>query len=318
MTVQALRPYADVSGIFMKLEYRASPTSAFCDLPLNGDSVTHLVRMDDLRLIPRHEFKVALDASRLKPHYNKHQPDLRLIVLTRDSMLRREVVLGTFALDNVPAVLTLRPEDLRTTGHRDQLPLEFVVVALPVISGNRSLPTQKASRLAELHVTIINTTGGATFPYKRVTVEELEEKDLPSETGVHLELICGVEELIRASDTPPHALFEVWIHEKVWGALQNDRSSALSHLRMLLVTETATALLLSAVIPSLKAGNEIEDGSVVGQLLAFAEKQSGKRPGSLRIQFQESLSLSSLAPYLQAAFRFATIASKVDDDEVSQ
>jgi len=274
--------------------------------------------MDDLRLIPRHEFKVTLDAGRLKPHYNKHLADLRLVVLTRDSMLRREVVLGTFALNSLPSVIAIRPQDLQTTGHRDRLPLEFVVVAVPVISGSRSLPTQKASRLAELHITIMNASGGAAFPYKRITVAELEDKDLPTETGVHLELLCGVEELIKAQDTPPDALFEVCIHEKLWGALQNDRSGTSSQLRMLMVTETAMTLLLSAVIPSLKSGNTIDEGSVVGQLLAFVEKQSDKSPGSLRTQFQQSLSVPGLAPYLQAAFRFATIAGKVDDDEVSQ
>jgi hypothetical protein len=318
VTVQALRPYADLEGIFRKLEYRASPASPFKELSLEGDSVHQIVHMNDLRLIPRHEFKVVLDASRLKPHYHGHAAALRLVLLTRDSMLRREIVLGSFLIGGLPDVIAIRPEDLRLTGHRDRLPLEFVVVALPVIRGGKSLPTQKASRLARLHVTLANSFGGASFPYKRATVDELVERGLPSETGVHLELLGGAEELIRETDTPAEALFRIWIHEKLWEAIQNDRSRSSAQLRMLAVTETAASLLLSAVIPALRDGGDIEKGSIVGQLLGFVAKQTNQSEDDLGKRFRDSLGLHEVAPYLQAAFRYATVLSKAVDDEESE
>ncbi len=315
MTVLALRPYADLEGIFEKLEYRSSPTTAFKSLPLDGDSVQHLVRMDDLRIIPRHEFKVKLDVSRLKPHYNKHKPSLRMVVLTRDSMLRREIVLSSHNLDSLPDVITLRVEDLRLTGHRDRLPLEFVVVAVPVIDDGTAMPTQKASRLAELQVTLLNASGGAAFPYRRATIEQLDEKGLLAETGIHLELFCGAEELVKDTDTPPHSLFEVWINEKLWDAMQNDGAGPASQLRAVSVSETTATMVLAAVIPALKAGHTIEDGSVVGQLIGFAEKQAGKRHGELRKQYQQDFALTELISYIQAALRYATVASKIDVDD---
>ncbi len=315
MTVLALRPYADLEGIFEKLEYRSSPTTAFKSLPLDRDNVQHLVRMNDLRIIPRHEFKVTLDTSRLKPHYHKHKPALRLVVLTRDSMLRREIVLSSYDIDSLPDVISLRAEDLRLTGHCDRLPLDFVVVAVPVIDGGNAMPTQKASRLAELQVTLLNASGGAAFPYRRATIAELEEKGLPPETGIHLEMFCGVEELLNDSDTPPHSLFEVWVNEKVWDAIQNDGGGPASQLRILSVTEMTATIVLAAVIPALKAGSTIEHGSVVGQLIGFAEKQAGKRQGELRKQYQHDLSLPELISYIQAAFRFATVAGKYDVDD---
>jgi hypothetical protein len=318
MTAQALRPYADLVGIFEKLEYRANPAAPFRELSLDGDSVHQIVRMDDLRVIPRHEFKITLDEDRLKPHYDHHRSAIRLVVLTRDSMLRREVVLASFGIDSIPEVIAIRPDDLRMTGHRDRLPLEFVVVAAPVIRGPKALPTQKASRLAQLHVTLVNASGGASFPYKRATVDEFEERGLPAETGVHLELIGGVDELITDTDTPAHAVFQVWIHEKLWEAMQNDRSRSSSQLRMLTVTETAATLLLSAAIPAMKSGGRIEDGSIVGQLLGFVAKQTGQSAADMKGRFSKGLSLSEIAPFLQAAFRYATIASKADGDEESE
>jgi hypothetical protein len=315
MTVQALRPYADLAGIFEKLEYRANPASPFKEVSLDGDSVHQIVRMDDLRVIPRHEFKITLAEDLLKPHYNDHRSAIRLVLLTRDSMLRREIVLATFSVDAIPEVIAIRPDDLRLTGHRDRLPLEFLMVAVPVIRGQKALPTQKASRLAQLHVTLVNASGGASFPYKRATVDELEENGLPAETGVHLEIIGGAEELIKDTDTPAHAVFQVWIHEKLWEAMQNDRSRSSSQLRMLAVTETAAMLILSAAIPPLKSGGRIEDGSIVGQLLGFVAKQTGQSVSGMKKDFSNDLCLHQIAPFLQAAFRYSTIASKAEEEE---
>jgi hypothetical protein len=315
MTAQALRPYADLAGIFEKLEYRANPASPFKEVSLDGDSVHQIVRMDDLRVIPRHEFKITLDEDRLQPHYDDHLSAIRLVVLTRDSMLRRELVLASFAIDGIPEVIAIRPDDLRMTGHRDRLPLEFVVVAVPVIRGPKALPTQKASRLAQLHVTLVNASGGASFPYKRATVDELEDRGLPAETGVHLELLGGAEELIKNTDTPVNTVFQVWVHEKLWESMQNDRSRSTSQLRMLAVTETAAMLILSAAIPALKAGGRIEDGSIVGQLLGFVAKQTGQSVSDMRNDFGKDLSLPEITPFLQAAFRYATIASKAEEEE---
>jgi len=318
MTIQALRPYADLTGIFQKIQYRTTPTEPFKDLVMSGDSVHQIVRRDDLRVIPRHEFKLTLDPSCLEPHYEDHSSALRLVVLTRDSMLRREVILGNFGFDSIPEVISIRSEDLAKTGHRDRLPLEFVVVAIPVLRGSASLPTQKASRLAQLQVTLANVSGGAGFPYKRATAEEIAERGLPPETAVYLELLGGAEELIRNNDTPVDSLFQFWINEKVWDAMQNDRSGSSSRLRMLAVTETAAMILLSVALGAVEDGSRVEEGSVVSQLLSFVAKQAGRTPADVVDEFSGSRSLHSVSPLVQAAFRYATLASKVDEDEAAE
>jgi hypothetical protein len=318
MTVQALRPYADLTGFFRSVEYRSGPGTPFKELAIDGDRVHHVVRIDDLRVIPRHEFKLDINRDVLKPHYARHAAGLQLIVLTRDSMLRREVVLAKYGIDDIPAVVSLRPDDLRVTGHRDRLPVEFVVVSAAVIRGSKALPTQKASRLAHLHVTLANASGGASFPYKRASADEIEARGLPAETAIHLELLCGYEELVKADDTRTHELFRVWINEKLWDALQNDRHAVSSQLRMLAVTETTATLLLSASLPAIKAGASIEDGSVVGQLLAFIAKQSASDVNALRTSLEASFAVSELTPFLQAAFRYTTIASRLGDDGGSE
>ena len=315
MTVRVLRPYADLEGIFETLEYRASPSDPFKALPLDGDTIHHVVRKDDLRLFVQHEFKVGLNGKRFKPRYEKHLNELRLFVLTRDSTLRREIILGEYEVKALPAVISLPSSQLALTGHRDHLPIQFSLVASSVIRGDKAFPTQRASRLAELRVVLLNSSGGASFPYKRVTADELENRNLPAETGVHLELICGVEELLKDNDTPAHNLFEVWIHENLWTALQNDRSAVTSRMRMLMVSETTAMLLLSAVIPSLKDGLTIEAGSIVGQLVGFLEKQSHLPSGDLCDRLKEDGSLPAITPYLQHAFRYVTCASKIQDEE---
>lgn len=315
MTVRVLRPYADLEGVFEKLEYRASPADAFKALPLDSDTVHHVVRKDDLRLFAQHEFKVVLNGKRFKPRYQKHLDDLRLYVLTRDSTLRREIVLGEYEVRSLPEVISLPSTQLALTGHRDHLPIQFSLVAVSVIRGDKAFPTQRASRLAELRVVLLNSSGGASFPYKRVTAEDLESHHLPAETGVHLELICGVEELLKDTDTPAHNLFEVWIHENLWTALQNDRSAVCSRMRMLMVTETTAMLLLSAVLPCLKNGHAIEPGSIVGQLVTFIEKQSHLPNGDLRARLKEDGNLPEITPYLQHAFRYVTSASKIQDED---
>jgi len=315
MTVRVLRPYADLEGIFEKLEYRASPADPFKALPLDGDTVHHVVRKDDLRLFAQHEFKVVLNGNRFKPRYEKHLDELRLFVLTRDSTLRREIVLGEYEVRSLPEVIALPTTQLALTGHRDHLPIQFSLVALSVLRGDKAFPTQRASRLAELRVVLLNSSGGASFPYKRVTAEDLESHHLPAETGVHLEMLYGAEDLLKDTDTPAHNLFEVWIHENLWTALQNDRSAVSSRMRMLMVTETTAMLLLSAVIPCIKNGLAIEPGSIVGQLVGFIEKQSHLPSGDLCTRLKEEGSLPAITPYLQHAFRYVTFASKIHDEE---
>jgi hypothetical protein len=116
------------------------------------------------------------------------------------------------------------------------------------------------------------------------------------------------------TDTPLRNLFEIWVHEKVWTAIQSDHWPASSGLRTSAITIDSANLLLAAIVPLLKNNQEIHADSPIGQLLSFVEKQASLRDGQLRRQFQADGSLHALAPYLQNAFRFVTLASRFEEE----
>jgi hypothetical protein len=64
----------------------------------------------------------------------------------------------------------------------------------------------------------------------------------------------------------------------------------------------------------MRAGREIADASVIGQLLAYAEKQGGLEEGDLRRRFQEDAAVHDLDPWLQNAWRFVTLAGKIQEE----
>jgi hypothetical protein len=313
-----VRPYADLENIFESVEYRANLTEPFQPIDVSDDVAAQIVRVDDLRTIPQHQLRVRLRMQALKPHYDRHKDNLRLVIVVRDTTLRRELLLAEFPIDSIPATIEFDRSLLRTTGLRDTLPLNLSIISVEVLKGDKALPTQRASRLAELQIVLRNSADGATFPYKRVTADDLKRKDYPPETGLHLELLCDPVELITESNTPIRNLFEVWVHEKIWGAIQNDRAPASSRLRLSAVTISTSNLLLSAVVPCLKGSAVIQEGSVVGQLLAHAEKQASLPEGRLRRQFQQEASLHSLEPYIQNAWRFVSSAGKIDEEESAE
>ena len=311
---ELVRPYADLDGIFESVEYRAGPTEPFEFLDIDGDDAVRVVPVDDLRTIPQHQLRIRVRLDVLKPHYTAHKDRIRLVIIVRDARLRKELRLADFPIDEIPLTIDLDRTMLRTTGLRDVLPLSIVVLWSAVVSGDIALPKQRASRLAELHFVLKNKAGGASFPYKRASAEELRKEGLPAETGVHLKLLCDALELIKESDTPIKNLFEVWLHEKIWAAIQNDRSPVASALRLSSVTLTATNLLLSAVAPLLKNGQQIEQGSAIGQLLEHVEKQASLKEGHLRHKFESTASLHDLEPHLQNAWRFVTSAGRVEEE----
>jgi hypothetical protein len=311
---EVIRPYQDLRGIFAGLEYRHNQSVAFQPIDVSEDSATTVVRVDDLRTIPQHQLRIRLNLDVLKPHYERHVEALQLVLIARDTTLRQELQLGRFPLGEVPATIDLDRNSLRVTALRDVLPLNLSIVLNEKIKGGPALPTQRASRLAEFHFTITNAAGGASFPFKRVTAAELRDAGKPAETGIHLNLLCGAEELITASDTPIVNLLEVWVHERIWTAIQNDRGPAASKIRLTSITLLSSTLILSAVVPLVRERKEIAETSVVGQLLSYAEKQGGLEEGELRRRFQADASVHDLDPWLQNAWRFVSQVGKIQEE----
>lgn len=316
MSTDLLRPYLDLDGIFESVEYRPNQAQPFEALDIDGDMAAKLVYADDLRTIPQHQFRIKLDMGALKGDYATHKAALKLVLILRDTTLRREIVLASYPIDAVPETIDLDRAQLKSTGLRDALTVQFVVVAAESIRG-AMFPAQRASRVAELQVILKNNSGGASFPYKRVSAEELKNKGLPSETGIHLELICDGVELLRQSDTPIRSLFEVWLHEDIWSAIQNDHALSSAGMRTSAITVSVANLLFSSVTTALKSGHAIEEGSSIGQLLAYIEKQGSLPEGQLRKRFQDDPSLHILEPWLQNAFRFVTNASRVEEEQLA-
>ncbi len=311
---ELIRPYADLKGIFAGIDYRHNQAQPFQPIDVTEDAATAVVRVDDLRTIPQHQLRVRLDLDVLKPYYDDHLESLQLVVIVRDTILRRELQLGRYALDEVPSTIDLDRNMLRVTALRDELPLNLSVILKERIKGGPALPLQRASRLAEFRFTITNRATGATFPFKRVTAVELRDAGKPAETAVHLNLLCAPDELLIASDTPISNLLEVWVHEKIWTAIQTDRGPAASRMRLASITLLTSTLILSSVVPLLREGREIEKASIVGQLLSYAEKQGGMEDGALRGRFQAEASVHELDPWLQNAWRFVSNAGRIQDE----
>lgn len=311
---EIIRPYADLTGIFAGIDYRPNHAAAFQPIDVSEDSASTVVRVDDLRTIPQHQLRVRLDLDVLKPHYEEHVEALQFLVIARDTTLRQELQLARYPLGEVPSTIDLDRNLLRVTALRDVLPLNFSVILKDRIKGDTALPIQRASRLAEFRFTITNAAGGATFPFKRVTAAELRGAGKPSETGIYLNLLCGAEELIIASDTPIANLLEVWVHERIWSAVQNDRGPAAGRLRLGSITLLTSTLILSSVVSLMRAGKEIAESSVVGLLLSYAERQGGLEEGELRRRFQADASVHDLDPWLQNAWRYVSLAAKIQDE----
>jgi hypothetical protein len=309
-----IRPYADLEGIFSGLQYRANAAEPFKSVPIENDDASTIVRVDDLRTIPQDELRIDLNQSALKPYYEEHQDKLRLVIIARDTVLRRELRLCDYPLDEVPSTISLNRALLRTTSLRDALPLQVSIVLGERLKGDAALPSQRASRLAELTFLIRNSAGGATFPLKRATAEEFKDAGLPSETGIHLDLKCEPEELIKAVDWPMANLLQVWVHEKIWDAIDRDRGAVASRIRLTSIALTAVHLLLSTVVPLMRKGEEIEEASVIGQLLSYAEHEGSLEEGHLRRQLQEDAALHKIEPWLQNAWRLVSVAGKIDED----
>jgi hypothetical protein len=313
---QALLPYADARQLFKAIEYRASSASPFESLNLDGDRIEKIVRVDDLRTIPEHQFRLEINFAALAPHYESAANQIELIVMCRDTVLRREIILGKFTIGALPTPIALDRRLLSTTGFRDELPIDFVAALSDISGRKRAWPTQRASRLASLRFTIRGHAAGPTFPFKRVTTKELAQKGLPAETAIYLELLSDATELIRTSDTDLSNLLEVWIHEKLWAALQNDRNLGSSTLRAVGVTAIAAAQMFNAAEPRLRMGDRIDEDSCIGRLLAFIERENKLEPGFLRKRAESEKTLGFMHPYTQAAWRFATNGSRLEEERV--
>jgi hypothetical protein len=313
-----LRPYIDLPDVFKSLEYRSNQTHQFEPVAVESGVATKVVVVDDLRTIPTHQVRIGIDQDRLGP-YKAFASSLRCLILVRDAVLRREVKLADFSLESTPDIIELSRKELALTSLKTELTLNCVIVNADTLPKKIGFPQQLASRLAEFRLHIKNSAGGASFPFKRKSAEEMKAAGLPAEAGLYLHLEGDASELIQNTDTPVKNLLSFWVHERIWQAIQNEHrgNPATGQLRVTLMTVSASQMLLSAALPALSDGKKIEENSVIGQLLSYVEIQASLQDGFLLRQFEKDRSTSSIEPYLQHAWRFVSGASKEDEGSVS-
>jgi len=311
-----LRPYVDLPDIFASIECRSNGNSRFDELNLEDGSAIKVIIVEDLRTIPTHQLKIRIDETALGA-YTSLKNSLRLLIITRDPSLRRELKLVDVPLTEIPNVIELSRRELSLTSLKQEMSLTCVVVTGAPITGRPSLPRQKASRLAEFRIHLRNSAGGAPFPYVKKTAEEFRLAGLPSEAGLHLALTGDASELIAKTDTPIANLLSVWVHEKIWRAVQRDTTGnpTAAQLRSVMITNSAIHLILGAAAPHIQVETEISEDSVVGQLLDYLDQQAGRPVNSLRTLLQEKRSIAEIEPYIQNGWRFVTTLSK-DDEEI--
>lgn len=316
MNMSVLLPYKDLDGCITSLKYRSSPGTVYEDLNVvDSHSITHIVKVDDLRTFPTHEFQVRVDEAAVRKTYGKDIKNIRFVILMRDRALHRDLVLASLPVAELPESIILPRDQLQMTSARDRLELVFILLMQQLTKNGAGLPGQPSSRLTNLTVTLQNAVDGAQFPFRRKSANEFQSLSLPKDTAIYLLIDAPIELLKSESGALPlDELLEVWLHESLYDAVHNDKQYVSSSIRNSSIAMTVVTQILASVESEISSGTKIENGSVIEGLLQFVEKRTARPHGQLVDQFQRTSQVNVIAPYIQSAFRIATNMSKLSED----
>lgn len=316
MNVSVLRPYKDLDGCIKSLKYRSSPGVVYEDLNVvDSESITHIVKVDDLRTFPTHEFQVRVDEALVRTTYGKDIKNIRFVILMRDRALHRDLVLASLPVADLPESIILSRDQLQMTSARDRLELVFLLLMQELTKSGAGLPAQPSSRLTNLTVTLQNSADGAQFPFRRKTADEFQSQGLPKDTTIYLHIDAPIELLKSESGALPlDDLLEVWLHESLYDAVHNDKQHVASAIRNSSITMTVVTQILASVESEISSGTTVESGSVIERLLQFIEKRTARPHGQLVDRFQRTSQVNVIVPYIQSAFRVTSNMSKLSED----
>jgi hypothetical protein len=293
-------PFQPIDGFISRIRYRYSTNSKFQDI--EGSPKAIVVPVDDLRTIPRHELSVIVDTVALPKIYVKGLAKLNLIILTRDTMLRKEQVLYQAPIDNLPESFVLDPAKLKGTSCRTELPLELQICAIERSPGVSGWPNRRASRLATWYLNLLNHSKGPRFPWVRKTSEDFKAAGLPANSSYYVDLLTEPDELLSNVEDQIDDLLAVWVHEDVWIVLQQTEANlGVSGIQRLFATQVALQI-LEIVAPPLHKGKQYQEESVCGQLLEHIATQTKAEAAFLAGILSKRGTSLDLAPYVSAAF----------------
>jgi hypothetical protein len=316
MSMAVIRPYKDLDGCITGIKYRSNPGVVYEELDIiAADSIAHIVKVDDLRTFPTHEFQVRVDESRIRAIYGKDISKISFIVLMRDRALHRDLVLVSVPIIDLPESITLSREQLQRTSARDRLELVFTVLMQKVSKWAPGLPVQSSSRLTSISITLQNSADGAQFPFRRKTADDFQSLGLPKDTTIYLQIDAPIELLkSEGGALPLEDLLEVWLHEGLYDAVHNDKQHITATIRNSAITMTVVTQILASVESEISRGTVIETGSVINRLLQFIEKRTARPQGQLVARFQRDNRVNDIVPYIQSAFRITSSLSRLSED----
>jgi hypothetical protein len=303
-------PYTGLDGYIKQVRYRHSTNSKFQEL--EGTPRSILVPVDDLRSVPRHEIGVLLDETALPAVYKKDMEKLCLVVLTRDSILKKEWLLYQAPIKGLPDTFVLDSAKLRETSCRAQMVIDLNICAVKMAKTSH-WPKRRASRLLTWQLNLVNQSKGPRFPWIRKSSEDFRKAGLPGNSTFFLNLLAEPEDLIKETDARVDELLEVWVHEEPWIAFQQSNANpGVAALQRYFVAQVATQILEIASKPLAK-GQQMTQGSVCEQLVSHMAVRAKVEPDALaRILKKESAS-TEIAPYVFATFAINKAMTRVLD-----
>ena len=249
---RSIRPFDEVKDAFADVLYRPDPSANYVSVK---EHALKVVDVDDLRVDATHTFRIAVATTALRTKHPGAYDKLTLLVLTRDALLKRAIVLARLPIDRDMHELTLDRDVLETTSLKDEIAVDFVLALANPGSLRAGHTNRRGSWVARHRVVLTRDLLGPSMPFRKVTGEEFVHEGLPAATGWYLRLPSGPEALLEECSELA-AAFEVWVHEDIWTTLQEIGKTSLDvSLGNLIASSILTNVVSSAIQARVASGN---------------------------------------------------------------
>lgn len=266
--------------------------------------------LSDLRREAIHQLQVEIDRALLDAVLNGEGGLVRFVVLTRDAAARRVILLANHAAAELPDVLTLDVEAMRASSLEARIKFEARLVLPHERQARIGEPHRKGTWLAQAVWTVSREAVGPGFRYERKTAADFLAAKLPPDTCWWVKL-DDTEPLALIEDTDdPGDLFEIWVHEDVWPALQEvGPTDAGEAVGKQLLGAIVSTLLRHASRADAKAA--VDPSSIVARLAAWIAQHANADADDLIERVRDGRP-HDVEPFLQSALGLGRTLKAVD------
>lgn len=303
-----VRPFQqDLSAALVAVRYRYGAEEPWQDVREGG---VRVLPVSDLRREAIHQVQVEIGRALLDAALNGEGGLVRFVVLTRDAASRRVILLANHAVADLPDVLTLDVEALRASSLEAQIKIEARLVLPQQRQARIGEPHRKGTWLAQVVWTVSRDAIGPGFRYERKTAADFLEAKLPPDTCWWVKLDDTEPEALIEDTNDPGDLFEVWVHEDVWPALQEVGPTAAGEaVGMQLLGAIVSTLLRHASQAEAKA--TLQPSSIVARLAAWIAQHTNADADELIERVRERRP-QDVEPFLQSALGLGRTLKAID------